>query len=639
MSQEKINREFISVIAEEISSGSENTIDLETFEDKLYELENDPVRINRGSLKETGRLFFLTEYQIRNLTEYVRINGRIISSAEILNIRGFDRVTVSGMLPFITLRDGLRGSQWFSRLSNHTFLNSFTLKKDASDSETLGSQWKIVSKYRFVSGRFTTGFTAEKDAGEQFISGKSGLPDFFSAYSCYQGSRFLQKLIAGDYSARFGIGSLINTGFRSGISLSDPGSLSAVCEIKPHTSTDENNFFRGVAAILGSGKIETTFFLSANNLDATTITGSDTTSLFVRSLYTAGLHSTATYMRKKDVVNETTWGINIAGYFRNFNTGFLVTENIFSLPFAPDRTKPENLYDFSGDRNLLAGFYYGLNAGRFILSGEVASDRKLEPAIIQAVTFVPGDRISFSFLYRYFSPGFNSFHGKGVFSGSKPKNEEAISCSMRFEAARNLFIGAGSELKRYPWARYLTSFPSSSVRNEIKLRYAPGKINIEALYNFRYSESNLNVATGMPMVKEVRTNLFSIRIRVTATDYLTTVTRADIKTCSPHEGPGMMLYQDLLWKPENVPLRFWFRYCIFTTGGWNTRIYSYENDLLNSFSIPVLSGRGSRTYLMVEYKPAEKVNLRVKYGITSKITGMDEEKFKDEIKFQVKISL
>jgi hypothetical protein len=75
---------------------------------------------------------------------------------------------------------------------------------------------------------------------------------------------------------------------------------------------------------------------------------------------------------------------------------------------------------------------------------------------------------------------------------------------------------------------------------------------------------------------------------------------------------------------------------LFSTDDWNSRIYTYENDLLYSFSIPALSGEGSRSYVMIKWKLANYVELRVKYGITS-IISSGNSKETDEFKMQFKL--
>jgi len=638
--QEDQIQETVSLIQEEISSIEENSAGLENLTDKLYELINNPVDINSGNYEEISRLFFLSELQIKALTDYVGRYGKILSQEEIINIYGFDRETVIRMLPFIKLAGKYGRYSGKKSWLNQSFLSNFSVKPGIKDSSAPGSQWKILTKYMLTAGRFSAGFCTEKDAGEKYLSGKSRLPDFFSGFISYTGNGFLKKLIAGDFSARFGMGSAINTGFTSGLSLSVPGFLSSRCEIRPYTSTDENNFFRGIAVVAGSGKTEVSVFLSSNRIDATIVPESDSTCRRIRTLYTAGLHNSQGTLLKKDAVTETAWGVNGAVYFKNLVVGTLFTENIFSLPFAPDTSKPENIFDLKGKRNSLACFYYSLNYGRFLLSGEISSGLNLKPAITQAVSLVPHDRLSLNFLYRYYSPSFITFHGKGAISGSKPSNEEAIYGNIKFEAAKYLFVSAGSEIKRYPWARYLTSFPSASVRGEVRLSYLPqGKTSIEVLYNYRKSESNLNVPTGMPQMKEEKVSSFSMRFRYTFSECFSLAIRTDYKRSSSEEKPGTLLSQDAVWQLKKIPLRIWLRYSIFNCGGWATRIYTYENDLLNSFSVPSFYGEGNRYYIMAEWNLARRVYIRIKYGLTSKILNSYNEEFISDLKFQINIKM
>ena len=75
----------------------------------------------------------------------------------------------------------------------------------------------------------------------------------------------------------------------------------------------------------------------------------------------------------------------------------------------------------------------------------------------------------------------------------------------------------------------------------------------------------------------------------------------------------MLLLQDLSYRFRKIPVSVWFRYCIFKTDDWDSRLYTYENDLLYSFSIPALSGEGNRTYFMVAWKAGKFADLRIKY--------------------------
>jgi hypothetical protein len=105
-------------------------------------------------------------------------------------------------------------------------------------------------------------------------------------------------------------------------------------------------------------------------------------------------------------------------------------------------------------------------------------------------------------------------------------------------------------------------------------------------------------------------------VRYSTDNNLTLITRLDYKFTRPDGARGMLLLQDITYRFGNIPLSVWFRYCIFKTDDWNSRLYTYENDLLFCFSIPALSGEGIRSYIMVEWNPTKFIDFRVKYGLT-----------------------
>ena len=142
----------------------------------------------------------------------------------------------------------------------------------------------------------------EKDPGEKLISGIPPHPDFLSAHLAFNGSGVVRRIIIGDYSIRIGQGTNINTGSSRGISLTTPGYMSASDEIKPYTSTEENRFFRGMAAVFSIKNIELSTFLSKNYSDATIISSVASANDYIENFYPAGVHNTPSLLKKKDAV-------------------------------------------------------------------------------------------------------------------------------------------------------------------------------------------------------------------------------------------------------------------------------------------------------------------------------------------------
>jgi hypothetical protein len=70
---------------------------------------------------------------------------------------------------------------------------------------------------------------------------------------------------------------------------------------------------------------------------------------------------------------------------------------------------------------------------------------------------------------------------------------------------------------------------------------------------------------------------------------------------------GFLLYTDVLFKPFGSWYSVSARLQVFETGGYNTRLYAYENDLLFSNSTPAFFDNGSRIYVNLKMKPGIKV--------------------------------
>ena len=79
---------------------------------------------------------------------------------------------------------------------------------------------------------------------------------------------------------------------------------------------------------------------------------------------------------------------------------------------------------------------------------------------------------------------------------------------------------------------------------------------------------------------------------------------------------GYFLCQDIAYKPEDKPYSLTFRYALFDAKDYNARIYAYENDVLYSFSVPALYGKGMRVYLLGKVKLFNALTLYARIGRT-----------------------
>lgn len=629
--------DVLTSMAEELAENEADPEAVEIYIDKLNELTEKPVNLNSADETELTRLFFLTDFQIKALADYTNTTGKIVSVYELANIPGFGRELAEMIIPFIIL-DPKPDKPTESRKIRNTLLTNFSSRYPPVENKAIGPQWKLLTRYKLTAGKFSGGFTGEKDAGEKLLTGKPPLPDFLSANLAWSGTGILRKIVVGDYGGRFGLGTNVNTGLRSGLSLTSSGYLSGSDDIKPYTSTDENNFFRGIALKLQFKKTGLSLFCSLNRIDASFDTSDTLSHDRIKTIYRSGLHNTVSLYTARNALAETFYGAAVFSDFRNLRAGVVWTGCRFSAPVGLPDPDPEDLYDNNGVVFNTVSLYYKSVQRRMIFFGEASAGMNKRIALVQGLSFRPSDRLSINLLFRNYDPGYASYHGRGPFSSSAGDNVRGFFANFTFEAARHLFLSAGCDLKYYPWLKYRCSAPSMSKSSELRIKYLPSEnLTIESSFSYRSTMLNDPESTGVKKQIENLSRTIKGSLRYSFSDQVRFGTRVDFRFSQPSGSKGYLLLQDIIYKLNKLPLTIWFRYCIFHTDSWDSRLYTYENDLLNNFGIPALSGTGSRSYMMMEWNAGTHADIRIKYAYTGLISDEDDRGETRELKLQVRL--
>jgi len=617
---------------EEILALSDDT-DPATLLEELADLKESPVNINSGDVREISRLFFLTEFQVMVLADHVRKNGNVVTLYELALLPAFDRNTVMLMAPYVSLKPAQETSGRTYGRTMVTLTASTRFLSGESEPEGVRS----LLKMKHERGRFSLGLTAENDPLEPFTFRNSPGPDFLSGYLEYRGKGLTDHVIIGDYALRIGEGLVFNSSRWMGSWLSSPSFMSGRSAAAPYTSTEENNFFRGVSLVMGNMSAGAVLFASSNKIDARVLCNEDSTAIGVSNLVRGGLHASESQLVARNSLTETVTGLHLTAGAGKIRGGVTASATWFSLPFRPDRNKPEDIHAFDGSRllNLAADFRTG--SGPLLLFGEAGMSLPGSWAATAGLRAKPSGRVTFNILTRHFSPDYHTFHSGAFRAGSGSGNETGIAASIHLEAARHLFVTAAADHYRIPWPRYRSSAPSYGSRIEIKGEYMPrDDISIRLSFTSSWREYDAASETGAALsVKHARQQAgFVFNCNPAAGLRLTT--RASASFISPAEEKGYLLCQDFSYSFRSVPLWLWFRYALCSTGGWDSRLYAWENDLLSSFSVPALYGEMTRSFVMLSWKPAERVEARLKYAFTE--SGNDSAiGLKHEMKGQVRI--
>ena len=241
-----------------------NEFEAGDFSQEISLLEDNPVDINNCSVYDLSRLFFLTPFQVESIRNFISQNGPIRSLFELAYIPGFDKELAMLTSQYVEISD-IKPATY-----RRTF-TQFTTSLIYSDRDTInyiGSGLKMSSRILHQSGRVAIGLIIEKDKGERFYT-ESNKPEYLAGHVQLIVPRSTARVIIGDYRVRFGQGLSVWQGYSQGSSPINPNLMRGSSRIVPYASSDENNFFRGIAISGHKNNLSFSVYASSNKIDAT----------------------------------------------------------------------------------------------------------------------------------------------------------------------------------------------------------------------------------------------------------------------------------------------------------------------------------------------------------------------------------
>ena len=395
--------------------------------------------------------------------------------------------------------------------------------------------------------------------------------------------------------------------------------------LKPYASVDESRFLRGGGIAMQFGKIEATAFYSYNNVDAN-ISLEDSSSvdgevLEITSIQQTGFHRTFNELQDKDAITQQQMGGHLAYKTRRLDIGITGVHSELNTDFVPSL---QTYSQFRNSENQLTniGLDYNWIYKNFNFFGEYAQSIDGGSAFVSGALINLDASLALALLYRDYDRDFHAISSAGIGEGSTVENEKGMLMGIVAKPLKKITISAYYDQFVFPWLKYQINAPSKGYQYLAQLTYKPSK-KMEMYVRIRERDKQKNTDVDLEegidyLVHEKQTNYrfhysykisesFKIKGRVELVNY--------DKEENPYE-TGFLIYQDIIYKPLSSPFSFSFRYGIFDTESYNSRIYAYESDVLYAFSIPAYYNRGTRTYLTVKYKIKRGIDLWLRYGAT-----------------------
>jgi hypothetical protein len=628
--------QLIADIFEQYTAESEDDIDYDTFYEELMYFSENKINLNKTTREELERLPFLSDIQVENIISHIYRFGALQTIYELQLIDGLDMTDIRRMLPFVIVGEGLNNNKkiyWrdlmlygknelFFRLDKgleskegYRFLPEE--EENATDENAkkyIGDAFYHSLKYRFhYKDRVQVGVTTEKDAGEQFIGKMYTGYDFYSITAQLKDFGKFKTIVLGDFRANFGQGLALRSDFGMGKSSYVLNVIPRNSGLKKYSSTDENNFFRGVGATVRLGKFDFSAFYSNKMIDADTTNGS------FSSWYTTGLHRTPAEVRKKNTVNQQVIGGNVTFTYSKIQFGMTAVSTLLDNRLQPEKTAYNHFY-FEGKQQTTGGLHYRMRWQKLNVFGETAMTDNGAMATINGFSFIPLSQVNMVVMHRYYSPEYDTFYATAFSETSRINNESGFYLGAEIRPYKKWKISAYADTYRFPWPKYGIDVPSVGSDYLLQADYV-AKRNIAMFWRFKYEEKQSNLSqTEFVMPVVVPTKKMSLRYSLTYSfgnfNFKNVLEGNLVRKADAPWTYGAIASQDVSYDFKTIPLKVDFRYQFFDALKYENRVYSYEKDVLYAFSIPMYFGLGNRYYLNFQYELNKRLSLWFKIAQT-----------------------
>ena len=596
----------------------EETIDDDVV-DFLQQLKEHPLNLNTVDKETLSQLPFLTEEQIDSLLQYRTMKKRFLTMGELQFISGWDiqvrrytsLFTYIGdtLYASVSLKDKLlKGNhQIESRLDIPTYERK---GNKLSKGGYLGDGLKNVTRYRYnYKNSVKYGITCEKDDGEPFATQGNNPFDHHSFYFAYRTTNKRHNYIVGDFTLHIGEGLMMGKSIFGGHLSLLRNSVKPTLQLKPHTGTDEHNYFRGLAYSYTNKYIKFASFASYLTLDAKIENNKAVT------LYTSGTHRTYKELKHKNSLINTTFGAFIEFYIKNLKFGFAGYATHYDKDILP-QPRNYNKYAFRG--NLAAGgtFIYNYKAKKkFSFSGELSADKQFHMAYSHRTHYKFTDDLCFTSQLRLFSKRYTSPFAKTISQASKVANEQGVTLGVKWRGPKSWDIESYLDAFRFPFTTSRAKGSSHGIKSYVQTTHTSKRGNTTSIrYTYNLWQENNNVKKSQLAYEGKH------RLRL---QYMLNFDKFKItgltEGCMTHSQTSPSYWGVLLAVRGHYTPTPMFSADIFTsvfnTDNYASSVYAYEPLLPGMYSFGTLYDKGIRVALQAKYNYKENYTIGLRYGL------------------------
>ncbi|MBL6663725.1 MAG: helix-hairpin-helix domain-containing protein [Flavobacteriales bacterium] len=576
---------FQSLYAQELPSlfqdyisNQELSVDDQQLE-VFYSLLEHPLDLNNCRLQELHQFPFLNFQQANAIIKYRRDKGQFSSLYELQAIEALKLKTIRLLLPFVTVSKAipLKKSNYKHQLRFY-LQRSLEQEKEYVNGEYLGNPFKSYAIYSARSKVANYGLITEKDAGEKYL-------DFITMYANLKHKN--NRLFVGDYQLSLGQGLLCYQSFTLGKSAWVSSTFKNSPIFRSHTSTREYGFLRGIAYQKHWNNWQLSLLVSSRKQDANSI---DSLAL-ATSIKVTGLHrGISEYEDKRQLLHQHL-GASINYKKRLFSS------SLYGL--AQNWDKSLVLGQDTLSQLLALGWDYSLSYKNTHLFGECVWQNN-SWAFLSALNSQLSSNVLFSTLYRNYSSDYYALDSKGFGEQSSTRNERGLYSALSLDINRQWTLSLYADFYRFPQANFYSQVPSLGQDYLLQLMYKVSKTSsLIARGQWENKTKDDKEHYGLPLISKRQQHKYLLQWTYDWDNYRF---KSRVNWNHLENERAYLLAQEMHYRPVNKAWSLSFRYLIFDSPSFASRIYAYEPDVMHSFYIPFHYGEGQRISTVFKYK-------------------------------------
>ena len=611
-----------------VNNDINNSVNSLNWENELEELSNrlqEPVNLNSATREQLEQFPFLSDIQIEHLLAYIYIHGQMETIYELQLVEELDRQTIQYLLPFVCIKaiNNEPAFRWKNMLKDAgrygknevlTRLDIPFYKRKGYEHTYLGPSVYNSVKYTFrYRDQLYAGGVAEKDAGEPFaaLHNRYGY-DYYSFYLLLQNCGRLKLLAVGNYRLSFGQGLVMSTDYLMGKTIYASSFNNRSTGIKKHSSTDEYNYFRGVATTVALTKrLSVSAFYSHRNMDGVVTDGE------ITSVYKTGLHRSRKEADKKNLLTSQLTGGNVSYQQNHIRLGITGVYYVFNRPYEPELTGYSK-YNIHGNHFYNLGIDYAYRWRRFSFQGETAIGKQ-GWASLNRLQYSPVQDIQFMLIHRFYSYDYWAMYAHSFGEGSTVQNEQGYYVGLETTPFSHWRFFVSFDLFSFPWKKYRINKPSRGTDGLIQATFTP-RTNLSMYLKYRYKqkERDLTGSKGT-LTLPIFHHQLRYRLNYSLNDVFSSRTTLDYNHFHSQDRAATKGYQVTQMISSQLP---WTRLfadvqgSYFCTDDYDSRVYVSEKGLLYTFYTPSFQGRGFRCAVRLRYELNKHWLFITKFGET-----------------------